>query len=97
MGKRSNKSPVKTCPFCGHIPEIDTHIWKHIEDQYEPFELVLQRVIIYCPNCFCKKDIENRGYAELGLGEKEYKAVAKWLAKQAIDRLWNERVSDGKL
>lgn len=97
MAKQSKKSPIKPCPFCGSIPEVDTHIWKHVESLYEPCELVEQRVIIYCPNCFCKKDIVHRGTADLYGDEKFYKQVAKHLATQAIEIMWNRRVADGVL
>lgn len=95
MGKQNKKSPIKPCPFCGSIPEVDTHTWKHFEHQKEPFEVVEQRVIIKCPECFCTKDIVHTAYAELGLDEKKYRKLAKLLARYAIDSLWNRRYKHG--
>lgn len=95
MGKQNTRFRVKPCPFCGSIPKIDTHIWKHIEDQREPCELVLQRVIIKCQNCFCQKDIECRAYAGLGLDEKSYRKIAKQLARRTIELMWNVRSNNG--
>lgn len=84
---------LNRCPFCGCIPVVDTSKWNHFEHQYEPIEIIEQRVTIYCPNCFCKKDITHTGTAELGASEKVYRKIAKRLTTQTIELMWNSRYS----
>lgn len=86
---------LKPCPFCGTIPKINTTSWAHHEDQIDPLEVVEQRVIITCPNCFCKKDVVNTAYMLPGQDEKEYRKCAKWLAGETIKLAWNRRADNG--
>ena len=87
-----NKQQIRPCPFCGSMPKIDTSIWKCVESQCEPMMIIEQRVKIECKNCFLKKDIVATSYADLYLEEKAYRFVAKRSARNAIEKLWNERV-----
>lgn len=97
MAKQSKKSPVKPCPFCGNIPEVNTKYWAHHESQKDPIEIVEQRVVITCKKCFCRKDIVNTAYMLPGEDEKAYRKCAKYLAKETIELMWNKRVNNGKL
>ena len=90
-------TPLKPCPFCGSIPKINTKSWAHHESQTDPVEIVEQRVVITCENCFCKKDILNIGYMLQGEDEKAYRKLAKYLAQKTIELMWNRRATDGKL
>ena len=86
------KQPLKPCPFCGHMPEVDTKNWKHFEDQYKPVIQVRQRVIIKCKHCFLTKDIICAKFASIGTGEKALRLIAKECARETIDIFWNNRI-----
>lgn len=86
-------TPLKPCPFCGKIPKIDTSQWKHNELIDAPMELVEQRVKIDCDECFLHMDIRAICYADLGLDEKGYRALAKRRARDVIVNVWNRRAS----
>jgi len=87
---------VKGCPFCGKMPKIDTSQWKHFEHQYDPTEIVEQRVKIDCDYCFLHMDISARRTAQLGLDENAYRRLAKRCVEDVLSSIWNRRYWDGR-
>ena len=100
MGKQNKKSPIKPCPFCGHIPYIDTRYRRYFppdEEEHRDYVTIHQRVLIKCPTCCLVKDIICENYAPDGLDVKEYRRIQKTSAQLCINKYWNERVNNGVL
>lgn len=85
---------IKPCPFCGKMPKIDTSKWKHYEHQFEPVEVVEQRVKIDCDECFLHMDICSTAFTCVGESEKVCKAVAKRCVENVLKNVWNRRAND---
>ena len=86
------KQPLKPCPFCGYMPEVDTKNRKYIEDQKNPRIQVRQRVRIECKRCFLTKDIVCIKLAAIGTDEKALRLIAKEGAREVLENFWNNRV-----
>ena len=84
-------SELKPCPFCGTIPLISTDDRKIVQNSYAPGVIVLQRILIECPKCFCKMDILLRRAADDYMPEKIYRKIQKEMVRQAIKNFWNRR------
>ena len=82
---------IKPCPFCGSLPTISTKDRKVVPNLFESGVVVLQRVVVQCPRCFCKMDVRVEKRADDGMNEKAYRYLQKQMARDAIANIWNKR------
>lgn len=85
------KQQLKPCPFCGSLPSVYTNDRKVVPNQFEPGVVVLQRVLVQCPRCFCRMDVRVEKRADEGMNEKAYRHLQKQMATDAIANIWNKR------
>lgn len=91
---------LKSCPFCGKMPKIETRMSDPIPLMPEYMTMVCIRVKIHCEPCSLYQDAACHAAIDVPvytwIADKKIRRKAKKLYVEGmIDRMWNRRADNG--